>query len=1484
MGESAAALGALDSMDPSAGAPTPITQLFGGVFGIAFALMRMTKWVLTFCSITVPSAVYHVLHYSLTFQLSFPFLVFCVVLVIASVVVYLRYGYWNRYERLREEPIRKNESAYLHPDVATGSTDDDRGSFHGYLDEFLQAIRIFGFLERPVFHELTRHLQTRRLVAGDVLSLDDDYSFYIVVDGHVQVFAPSGGRGRTTVPGTDAQHEYQLINEVESGGTLSSLFTILRLFTENVRLGFTYDAQDETQAGDDVSDVPPLRAQSDLPRSALSNLRMPRASPSTVLGRSRSVSSSSNVASPRFMPMESSDPAIQEHGPIPISPLLGASSPSVSSSIAAHGGSYGSPPRRRRTEDAHRPSTMARATVDTTLAVLPAEAFRRLTAKFPSAAAHIVQVILTRLARVTFHTAHQYLGLTREVMQTEESINEYAKVFLPPAFYERSAVEHLWRKFPPPKGPGELRREPSSPTDGDSRLGISPKSRVVPSRSDENLQSPRTLSHQAVAPGDLLSMVESTMDDLPIDPASQTTSRKASGVRPPDDSRDEPLDLRGEVMNCIANSIGLTQAVIQDAPSMLASPHLTSQDGGMGRGAYAGAFSGLSKLDASTMTSEDSESASVATSTHVVHAPIDRADNGVEIKHYPAGSLLARAGELNAGLFYVIDGFLDIMLPLDESSAPSEPQERGRPTSPELSRAPEPSMPMPEPSRVGNALDGTLPNVAFAPGTARASVEDAFRRSKQQEADAERFLFSVGRGGIAGYLSSLLGVPSYVDIVAKTDVYVGQLPVRALERLVEKRSNALLTLSKRLLSLLPPLILHIDAALDWQQVDAGQVIFREGDVSDSFYMVINGRLRAITQARGSESVEIVAEYSQGDSVGELDMITKSPRTKTLHSIRDSELARMPITLFNAISLWHPPITIQISRIIARRMRKEMAMHKRSALLSSPSHITGVNDAGRGTLNFKTVALLPTTQQIPILEFARRLREAFGETIGDSTVFLNQSSVMRALGRHAFSRMGKLKLAGWLANQEQHHRLVVYVVDTSVGSSWAQTSIRQADCILLVGFGDDARVGEFERLLLSIKTTARKELVLLHAERSVVPGSTREWLKARPWISAHHHVEMSGLKRPTAAPHVSPVMDPRPVQALRTLKQRLETRIGRVKTRTPTDQTRPPHFSDFARLARRLCGISIGLVLGGGGARGCAHIGVLRALEENGIPIDMVGGTSIGALVGGLYARDGAAVSSHGRAKRFAGRMASLWRFVTDVTYPLVSYTTGHEFNRGIFKCFADTHIEDMWLPFFCNTTNITWSRMEVHSSGYAWRYIRGSMTLAGLIPPLIDEGNMLVDGGYTDNLPVSIMMALGSRSVFAIDVGSIDDTSPQHFGDTLSGWWVLLNRFNPWSSMRNIPSIPDIQTRLTYTTSVKTLEEAKALDSCLYLRMPVTQYGTLEFGKYSEILQVGYDSMVDAIQKWDREGRLPTGVEAGLNVPSQHRKRRRGVSARRNSI
>ena len=120
-----------------------------------------------------------------------------------------------------------------------------------------------------------------------------------------------------------------------------------------------------------------------------------------------------------------------------------------------------------------------------------------------------------------------------------------------------------------------------------------------------------------------------------------------------------------------------------------------------------------------------------------------------------------------------------------------------------------------------------------------------------------------------------------------------------------------------------------------------------------------------------------------------------------------------------------------------------------------------------------------------------------------------------------------------------------------------------------------------------------------------------------------------------------------------------------------------------------------------------------------------------------------------------------------------------------------------WIPFFCNTTNITHSRMDIHKSGYAWRYIRASMSLAGLLPPLCDKGDMLVDGGYVDNLPVSVMLDMGAASVFAVDVGSVDDTSPRNYGESVSGWWLLLQRWNPFAEQQQIPGITEIQSRLT---------------------------------------------------------------------------------------
>lgn len=727
-------------------------------------------------------------------------------------------------------------------------------------------------------------------------------------------------------------------------------------------------------------------------------------------------------------------------------------------------------------------------------------------------------------------------------------------------------------------------------------------------------------------------------------------------------------------------------------------------------------------------------------------------------------------------------------------------------------------------------------------------------------------LYTIKPGGIAGFLGAALCYKSFVEVKAKTNVHVGFLPRATLERISERYPTVQLSIASTLTSVLSNLIRTLDFALEWVHIPGGQVLFKEGDEADSIYIVLNGRLRSVVQEDGKTVKH--GEYGQGDSIGELEVLTITKRPYTLHAIRDSELAKFPRMLFEGLAKSHPSITIEIARIIASRVRNRLGAPSLSGYEASEA------------LNFRTVSVIPITAGLPVSEFGDKLLAAYKD-IGHDVKSLSISDALRHLGRNAFSKMGSLKLAGYLADLEEKFQTVLYIADSNVNSLWTETCISQADCILLLAnAATEPDIGEFERLLVTMKATARTELILLHEERLVVPGSTAKWLKNRIWVDSHHHVQMTTGSQDTGHSYTTTS----PLSRLRSKVQLLQSELITMyqKRRVPIYSNKHDHKNDFRRLARILSGQGVGLVLGGGGARGISHIGVIRALEENGIPIDFVGGTSIGSFVGGLYAKEYDIVPIYGRAKKFASRVASLWRMAFDLTYPATSYTTGHEFNRGIWKTFGDSQIEDFWLKYYNNSTNITLSCMEIHTSGYSWRYIRASMSLAGLLPPLTENGSMLLDGGYMDNLPVTEMKKLGAKYIFAVDVGSVDDTTPMSYGDTLSGLWVIFNRWNIFSKHPNVPSLAEIQSRLTYVSSVGKLEKAKQTPGVIYLRPPVDNYATLDFGKFAEIYRVGAQYGLEFIDTLKKENKMPD--IPGVTPPQKGQARRSKAYVRRNSI
>lgn len=421
------------------------TSYMGVFFTILTSLPSILYWIVTFITITFPSWLFSFLSTSLTLTINMTTLLLILVFLVSSVSWLVRYRFMNMYSRLPPNPQRKEPLVEVFPEPQDG---DSKPGLANYLDEFLSAIKVFGYLERPVFHELTRTMQTKKLIAGETLLLEEEKGFCLVVDGCVQIFVKSNqprddGSEYDSGSGNDgpllgdedkgkASHQgYQLLTEVKNGAPMSSLFSILALFTEDVKL--RHDEPDEVPRGNHRS----VFRQSGFATPASGGMSPPtmHASPSRPISRIGDLSLVLN------------DGQGLAHSSVTPLSLDGETDgyPYFHPDHIKEQKNTDQKTRRSKTASAH-PDIVARASVDTTIAIIPATAFHRLTRVYPKATAHIVQVILTRLQRVTLATGHAYLGLTSEVLMTEKLMDMFTTYDLPD-FLRGSVLERLKGKF-----------------------------------------------------------------------------------------------------------------------------------------------------------------------------------------------------------------------------------------------------------------------------------------------------------------------------------------------------------------------------------------------------------------------------------------------------------------------------------------------------------------------------------------------------------------------------------------------------------------------------------------------------------------------------------------------------------------------------------------------------------------------------------------------------------------------------------------------------------------------------------------------------------------------------------------------------------------------------------------------------------------------------------------------------------------------------
>jgi len=327
-------------------------------------------------------------------------------------------------------------------------------------------------------------------------------------------------------------------------------------------------------------------------------------------------------------------------------------------------------------------------------------------------------------------------------------------------------------------------------------------------------------------------------------------------------------------------------------------------------------------------------------------------------------------------------------------------------------------------------------------------------------------------------------------------------------------------------------------------------------------------------------------------------------------------------------------------------------------------------------------------------------------------------------------------AEWFNAFEAAHDIVFYRGD-GPDTAWTHLCQRQADRILLLACSDrplplrpvDIAPGQ-ERV------SGLPELLLLHPSSAL--KSTPEHFALRSGLfESHHHV-------------------------------------------------RAGNTNDIARLARFISGRAVGLVLAGGGARGFAHIGIMKALQEAGVPFDNLGGTSMGAIIA-------AGIAAEWTLEELSDRVRAAFvdaNPLSDYTFPLIALVRGKRVSALLQDAFGDVRIEELPKPFFCVSSDLTTGRIHEHRSGALWRALRASVALPGILPPVTHHGHLLVDGGVMNNLPVDVMRQRESGPIIASDVtGEIDlQVRDDKYGERPI--WQLL-----WQRMRGTPSIVSILMR-----------------------------------------------------------------------------------------
>lgn len=459
------------------------------------------------------------------------------------------------------------------------------------------------------------------------------------------------------------------------------------------------------------------------------------------------------------------------------------------------------------------------------------------------------------------------------------------------------------------------------------------------------------------------------------------------------------------------------------------------------------------------------------------------------------------------------------------------------------------------------------------------------------------------------------------------------------------------------------------------------------------------------------------------------------------------------------------------------------------------------EARPALVHVSVFVVVPITPGADVAAFSRRLTAALWQL--GSVFHLDAEAVEREMDEPGIAQVAEktsrsITLSTWLESRERNHRFVVYETDGR-DDVWARRCLRRADRLILVGDAHgNPSPGPDERALLSETVAAPAVLVLLHADGSKPPSGAAAWLKARSGTNLvqHHHV-----RRDTTA--------------------------------------------DFERVARFLAGQALGVALGGGGARGFAHIGALKALREAGVHFDAVGGTSMGANIAAHAAMGWSIEKMVAVNRRVWVEIAPQKR----LTVPVISILGNRKSTQCGRMMFGELDIEDLWYPFYCVSSSLTTAMPYVHRGGSLLWAVTASASLPGVAVPVLEGEHLLVDGGLLDNLPTTFLHGMGCGTVIASEVTVERDSRFLRYRIPTT-WEALRTRAR--KSLESFPSIAEVAMRaaLLHSTS---RQHAAIQEADLAFCPPLESFKMTDFGRIDELVEAGYRHAAELIEAWQSD-------------------------------